>query len=41
MDCYLCVSTFLEQLGMDMGRLPGELTDMEKVLKDGYTLDML
>ena len=37
MDCYLCVSTFLEQLGLDMGRLPWELSDMEKVLKDGYT----
>ena len=22
MDGYLCVSTFLEQLGLDMGRLP-------------------
>ena len=41
MDCYLCVSTFLEQLGLDMGRLPRELSDMEKVLKDGCTLDML
>ena len=41
MDCYLCVSTFLEQLGLDMGRLPRELSDMEKVLKDGCALDML
>ena len=32
---------FWNSWGLDMGRLPRELSDMEKVLKDGCALDML
>lgn len=41
MDCYLYISTFLGQLGLNMGRLSWELSDMEKVLRDNCTLGML
>lgn len=41
MDFYLCVSTVLEQLGMDMNRLPGDIADMEKVVRECHDTGLL
>lgn len=41
MDCYFCVSTFLEGLGLEMGSLPDRLSDMERVIRDSYCADRL
>lgn len=41
MDCYLCVSTFLEQLGMGMGDLSDQAADMERIIRDSFSMDVL
>lgn len=41
MDCYLCVRTFLEELGMDMLKLPEGVADMDMVLKESHSITAL
>ena len=41
MDCYLCVRTFLEELGMELKRLPDEVADMDSVLKESHSIEPL
>lgn len=41
MDCYLCVRTFLEELGMDLSRLPDGVADMDMVMKERHSITAL
>ncbi len=41
MDCYLCIGTFLEELGMDMDSLPESVRDMKAVLRDSRSMERL
>ena len=41
MDCYLCVRTFLEELGTDMQSLSPEVSHMDEALKESHSIEPL
>lgn len=41
MDCYLCVRTFLEELGLKLQSLPEDVSDMEGALKESHSIEPL
>lgn len=41
MDCYLCVRSFLEELGMGLSSLPEDVSNMDGTLKESHSIEPL